>query len=388
MWFFRSPEIVFGEFALEHLTSIQGKRALIITDPNIVRFGFVEIVKAKLAEAGIESAVFAEVEPEPSLQTVRRGAEEALAFEPDWIVGLGGGSCLDAAKAAWFLYERPDLDPAEISPFGNFGLRAKARLISIPTTSGTGSEATFATVLTDMQDGRKLGLQARELVSDLAIVDPSFVMELPPQLTADTGIDVLTHAVEGYTSTYCNDFSDGLCLKAIQLAFDYLPRAYENGAGDPEAREAMHNAAAIAGLGFGNSMAALAHAMGHALGAVFHTPHGRAVGLFLPYTIEFTANGGEGRYSDIARFLGLPAKDPAEGVASLVAAIRELQQRIGQPHSGRELGISFESYAAGIPRMISNVEMDTSLVFSARMPDSEELEQLYRYAYEGKAIDF
>lgn len=388
MWFFRSPQIVFGEFALDHLANIQGHRALIVTDENIIGLGFVEIVQAKLAEAGIESAVFAEVEPEPSLQTVRRGAEVALTYEPDWIVGLGGGSCMDAAKAAWFLYERPDLEPAEISPFGTYGLRAKARLISIPTTSGTGSETTFATVLTDLQDGRKLGLQAGELVSDLAIVDPSFVMQLPPQITADTGIDVLTHAVEGYTSTCCNDFSDGLCLKAIQLTFDYLPRAHENGAGDPEAREKMHNAAAIAGLGFGNSMAALAHSMGHALGAVFHAPHGRAVGLFLPYTIEFTATGGKGRYSDIARLLGLSANDAAEGASSLVAAIRELQQRIGQPRSGRELGITLESYAAGIPRMIDNVEMDTSLVFSARIPDSEELERLYRYAYEGKSIDF
>ena len=388
MWFFRSPEIVFGEFALDHLASIEGRKALIVTDQNIVGLGFVELVQAKLAAAGIESLVFAEVEPEPSLQTVRRGAEVALAHEPDWIVGLGGGSCLDAAKATWFLYERPDMDPADISPFMLYGLRARARLIAIPTTSGTGAEVTFATVLTDLEEGRKLGCAAGELVPDLAVVDPSFVMHLPPQITADTGIDVLTHAVEGYTSTCRNDFTDGLCLKATQLVFDYLPRAYERGADDPEARERMHNAASIAGLGFGNSMSALAHVMGHALGAVFHVPHGRAVGLFLPYTVEFTANGGESRYADIACHLDLPAKDEAEGAASLVTAIRKLQQRLGLPTAARDLGIEPVAYAAGLAQMISNSEMDTSVVFGARIPDSDELERLFRYAYEGKPVDF
>lgn len=388
MWFFRSPEIVFGEEALSHLANIKGRKALIVTDENMVRLGFVELVKAQLAAAGLESIVFAEVEPEPSLQTVQRGAEVALAHEPDWLIGLGGGSSMDAAKAAWFLYERPDMDPANISPFVHYGLRAKARLIAIPTTSGTGSEVTYGTILTDREEGRKLGLGASELIPDLAILDPSFVTHLPPQITADTGIDALTHAVEGYTSTCRNDMCDGLCLKAIQLVFDFLPRAYEQGADDPEARERMHNAASIAGLAFGNSMSALAHAMGHALGAVFHAPHGRAVGLLLPYTIEFTANGGESRYADIARFLGLPAADAAVGAASLVAAIRNLQQRVGLPRAVRELGIEPEAYAAGIEKMIDNVEMDTSLVFSTRIPDSAELERLFRYAYEGKSIDF
>jgi len=388
MWFFRSPEIVFGEEALCHLSSIEGHRALIVTDENIIRLGFVEPVKAELTTAGLESIVFAEVEPEPSLQTVHRGAEVALAHEPDWIVGLGGGSCMDAAKAIWFLYERPDMDPANISPFLSYGLRAKARLIAIPTTSGTGSEVTYGTILTDREEGRKLGLGASELIPDLAILDPRFVMNLPPQITADTGIDALTHAVEGYTSTCRNDLCDGLCLKAIQLVFDFLPRAYEQGANDPEARERMHNAASIGGLAFGNSMSALAHAMGHALGAVFHAPHGRAVGLLLPYSIEFTANGGESRYADIARFLGLPAENEAEGATSLATAIRELQQRIDLPRRVRDLGIEPEAYAAGMAQMINNTEMDTSLVFSMRVPDSVELERLFRYAYEGKSIDF
>ena len=388
MWFFRSPEIIFGEGALEHLTNIQGRKAFIVTDENIVKLGFVDLVQAKLSEAGIESDVFDEVEPEPSLETVLRAVAFAAPSEPDWFIGLGGGSCMDAAKAVWFLYERPDLDLKELTPFETLNLRARARIVAIPTTSGTGSEVTLAAVLTDKSEGRKVGLGSGELVPDIAIVDPIFVMALPPRITADTGVDALTHAVEGYTSTWRNDFSDGLCLKAIQLVFDYLPRAYENGANDPEAREKMHNAASLGGLGFGNSLAALAHSLGHALGAAFHVPHGRAVGLFLPSTIEFTANGGESRYGEIAHFLGLPAKDEAQGAASLVAAIRQLYERIGQPTSIRDLGISVESYVEAMSYLVTNAETDTQIIAAARIPDLEELERLFDYAYEGKSIDF
>jgi alcohol dehydrogenase class IV len=387
MWFFGSPEVVFGEDALDRLDALDGRRAFIVTDANIARLGFVERVQERLKVAGIESAVFSKVEPDPSLQTVQQCAEIMTAYGPDWIIGLGGGSSMDAAKAAWFLYERPDVDPASINPFDDFGLRAKARLVTIPTTSGTGSEITWALVLTDTEEQRKLALGSRELMPDIAIVDPSFVMGLPPQITADTGIDALTHAIEGYTCTYRNDFCDGLCLKAIQLVFSYLPQAYVDGS-DAEARERLHNAAAIAGLGFGNAMAALAHAMGHALGGVFHTPHGRAVGLFLPYTIEFNARGDDSRYADIAYFLRLPAKDEAEGSASLVAAVRELKQKIHQPASMRELEISPGEFEEALPYLVVNAESDSCLVMNTRIPDSEELEQLFRYAYEGRSVDF
>jgi alcohol dehydrogenase class IV len=388
MWFFRSPEIAFGEFALDHLATIQGHKALIVTDQNIVELGFAGLVQEKLAGAGIEMAVFAEVESDPSLQTAQRAAREAEAFQPDWVIGLGGGSCMDVAKAAWFLYERPDMDLQSISPFETLGLRAKARLITIPTTSGTGSEVTLGAVLTDTEEKRKVGLGSGELVPDIAIVDPIFTMHLPPQITADTGMDVLTHAIEGYSCTWRNDFSDGLCLKAIRLVFDYLPRAYQKGADDPAAREKMHNAATIAGLGFGNSLASLAHALGHALGSAFHTPHGRAVGLFLPYTVEFVANGGEGCYGEIARFLGLPATTDEESAASLAAAIRALMQKVDLPASVRELNISEDAYNQAMPLLIDNTETDTQMVSSCRVPDTHEVEQLFRYAYEGKRIDF
>jgi alcohol dehydrogenase class IV len=386
MWFFNSPEIVYGEGALGYLSEIEGQRAFIVTDQNMVKLGFVDEVIGHLKEAGIETRVFAEVEPDPSLETVKRGAQAALAYEPDWIVGLGGGSPMDAAKAVWVLYERPDMEPDEINPIEALGLRRKARLITIPTTSGTGAEATWAIVLTDTEGQCKLGLGSRENMADIAIVDPMFAAALPPQLTADTGMDALIHAVEGYTCTWRNDFSDGLCLKALRLVFDYLPRAYEKG--DLEAREKMHNAACIAGLGFGNAMASLAHSMGHSLGTIFHVPHGRAVSLFLPYTIEFSVRGEETRYAEIARFLGLPAESEEQGAASLVSAIRGLLNRLGQPTTIGELGISRDEFEAGLTKLVENAGNDSMTITSPRIPSTEEFEQLFRYAYEGRNVDF
>jgi alcohol dehydrogenase class IV len=387
MWYFSSPRIVFGEDALCHLAELDGRRAFIVTDATMLRLGYVEAVRAQLERAGITSQVFAEVEPDPCLDTVQRCAGEMADAGPDWVIGLGGGSCIDAAKAAWLLYERPDVDLAAINPFEHFGLRAKARLIAIPTTSGTGAEATWAVVLTDGAARRKLALGARELQPDVAIVDPCFAASLPPRATADTGLDALTHAVEGYASTWRNDFSDGLCLKAIQLIFTYLPRAYRDTT-DHEAREHLHNAATIAGLGFGNSMTALAHAMGHALGARFHTPHGRAVSLFLPYTVQFTANAGGSRYYEIARFLHLPAGDEAQGAASLVEAIRQLRETLAEPPSLQRLGLDAEAFRQALPEMVANAETDTEIVASPRLPSTLELERLFEYAYRGQAADF
>ncbi len=387
MWFFNSPEIVFGEDALSYLDELSGRRAFIVTDPVLHRLGFTETVAAHLRQAGLEVAHFAEVEPEPSLETVYRGAEALRAFEPDWIVGLGGGSAMDAAKAMWVLYERPDLTADAISPLEKLGVGKRARLIAIPTTSGTGSETTWAIVLTDTTEGRKLGLGSRETLATLAVVDPSLTAALPPRITADTGIDVLVHAVEGYTSQWRNDFSDGLCLKAAQMVFEYLPRAVADGS-DREAREKMANAAAIAGLGFGNSMAALAHAMGHALGAVFHQPHGRCVGLFLPYTIEFVANGSMSRYADLAHFMRLPHTDEASAATALAAAIRDLLRQVGQPACIADMGVAPADYEAAIERLCDFAEMDTQIVISARIPERDELIKLYRYAYEGRVVEF
>jgi len=389
MWFFRSPEIVFGEGALSHLAAIEGQRAFIVTDQNMIRLGLVEKVQAELAATGIESAVFAEVEPNPSLQTTRRGAQEALALGPDWIIAVGGGSCIDAAKSIWIQYERPDLEPDNIAPIGRLGCGQKAQLIAVPTTSGTGAETTWPIVLTDTEEHRKISVGHPENIPSLAIIDPVFVEKLPPLITADTGMDALTHAVEGYTSLWANDFSDGLCLKALQLVFTFLPRAYKDGSGDMEAREKLHNAATIAGLGFGNSMPAMAHAMGHSIGALLPIPHGRAVGLCLPYTIEFTVRGWlPTRYADMARFLGLPAGEEADAAVLLADAIRDLARQIDQPTSLREAGVSPEEFEAKLPKLVGNAINDSAMTIALRFPEEEELALVYRYLYEGKPIDF
>ncbi|HEY53506.1 MAG TPA: iron-containing alcohol dehydrogenase, partial [Caldilineae bacterium] len=197
MWFFDCPEIVYGEDALSQLEELNGERAFIVTDPVLHELGFTARIAALLTTAGLEVTHFSEVEPEPSLQTVQRGAEQMRGFKPDWIVGLGGGSAMDAAKAMWVLYERPDLQPDEISPMMELNIGKLAKLIAIPTTAGTGSEATWATVLTDKSDGRKLALGSRETVPTIAIVDPALTLDLPARVTADTGLDALTHAIEG-----------------------------------------------------------------------------------------------------------------------------------------------------------------------------------------------
>ncbi|NOZ70332.1 MAG: iron-containing alcohol dehydrogenase [Chloroflexi bacterium] len=390
MWYFDCPEIIYGEDALSHLEELDGERAFIVTDPVLHRLGYTQDISKRLQEAGFEVAYFAEVEPEPSMQTVQKGAESLRAFRPDWIIGLGGGSAMDAAKAMWVLYERPDLQPDEISPMVDLGIGKLAKLIAIPTTAGTGSEVTWATVLTDKSDGRKLALGSRETMPTKAIIDPAMTAKLPPQVTADTGLDALTHAVEGYLSTFNNDFTDGICLKAIQLVFTYLPRAYED-PDDLEAREHMANAATLGGLGFINSWASLAHAMGHAFGGFFKLPHGRSVSLFLPYTLEYMAKVPEmTRFGDIAHTLHLDVDDRDEiaSAQAVIAAIRALQQQVGQPQTVAEAGVEQAKYDSMLEQLCEFAEGDGTFISGVRIPEREDLTRLFQYAYDGRTIDF
>jgi alcohol dehydrogenase class IV len=387
MWYFVSPEIVFGEGALDALDELEGRRALIVTDATLVGLGLVDKVRVHLDKAGIEVHVFDAVEPNPSVRTVRQGAQVAQEVEPDWVIGLGGGSPMDAAKAIWVLYERPDLHPAEINPIVSLGLRQKARLIAIPTTSGTGSEATFGIVLTDTEEQRKMGLGSRESIPDMAIVDPVMAMGMPPRLTADTGLDALVHAVEGYTSSWHTDLADGMCFNAARLIFEYLPRAVADGS-DSEARERMHNAAACAGLGFSNSLTSMAHSMGHALGAVFHVPHGRAVAIFLPYTIEFCAREAPERFADLAGLLGCSQAGGEEAARMLAGSIRDLCREVGNPTSVAGAGVEREAYEAQLDKLVDDAFNDTSMMAVARAPSYDELHQLFLYAYEGQPVDF
>ena len=387
MWYFVSPEIVFGEGALGALDELVGRRVLIVTDAVLLQLGLVDRVKAHLGKAGLETHVFDEVEPEPSVQIVRRGADVAREIEPDWIIGLGGGSPMDAAKGVWVLYERPDLEPAEISPFVPLGLRQKARLITIPTTSGTGAEVTWYIVLTDTEEQRKMGLGNRENVADMAIVDPVMAAGMPPRLTADTGLDALTHAVEGYTCSWRTDLTDGLSFGAARLVFEYLRRAVADGS-DMEARERMHNAATCAGLGFGNAMASMAHAMGHVLGATFHLPHGRAVGLCLPYTIEFAAGQTPGRFAELAGLLGLSQAEGEEGARALADGIRDLSRAVDSPTSVAQAGIAREVFEEHLDKLLDDAFNDTQMLTCSRSPSYDELRRLFLCAYDGRCVDF
>ncbi len=386
MWYFVSPQVVFGEGALSVLEEIEGRTALIVTDKNLVEMGTAERVMAHLKQAGIQGHVYDAVEPDPCAETVYGGVKVAMGIQPDWIIGLGGGSPMDVAKAVWVLYERPDLQLEEINPIVQLGLRKKARLICIPTTSGTGAEATWAIVITDKSEGRKMGLGNRENVADLAIVDPSLASGMPPGLTADTGLDALTHAVEGFTCTWHTDLTDGLCIQAARLVFSYLPLAVSDGS-NLEARERMHNAAVCAGLGFGNAMASAAHAMGHVLGAVFHLSHGRAVGICLPYTIEFAAREAPQRFAELSALLGQPGEGEA-GARLLSGRVRELCNLVGVPTSLAEAGVGREAFDEHLDKLVEDAFNDTQMLTAVRCPTYDELGKIFSYAYEGKPVDF
>ena len=390
MWTFSCPFIAYGDNALDYLAQIRGKKAFIVTDKNIVKLGLTKPVTDQLEAANIEWQIFDEIEPEPSLITIKKGGVAVGKYQPDWVIGLGGGSCMDAAKAIIILLVRPDLDPDGIVASDTYNFRDKARLMAIPTTSGTGSEATWAIVLTDTEFQRKVGLGTTECMPDVAILDPVMVAGMPPQLTAETGMDVLTHAIEGYTSTWGTSFTAAPGLIATRQAFKYLPKAYQNG-DDLKARQEMMYAATLAGMSFGNSMAGLGHSTGHALGAVFHLPHGRTVGLFLPYTMEYLINESEettAKYAEIARFCGIASGTDLECAKALVAKIRGLAKEINQPLSVKDLGIDKAKYEESIPGLIDRALNEVMTITVTRVPGEEDLDKIFRYAYDGKPIDF
>ena len=390
MWTFSCPIIAYGDNALEYIAQIQGKKAFIVTDKNIVKLGLTKLVTDQLDAVKIKWQIFDEVEPEPSLNTVKKGGVAVGKYQPDWVIGIGGGSCMDAAKAIIILLVRPDLEPDSIIASDTYNFRAKARLMAIPTTSGTGAEATWAIVLTDTNENRKLGLGTTECMPDVAILDPVMVAGMPPKITADTGMDVITHAIEGYVSTWGTSITEGPGLIATKKAFEYLPKAYKNG-DDLEARKEMQNAALLGGMSFGNSMAGLGHSTGHALGAIFHVPHGRAVGLFLPYTIEYIINGSEettAKYAEIARFCRIASGSDKECAKALVAKVRALAKEIGQPLSVKECGIDKAKYDESIPGLIDRALNEVMTMTVTRVPGTEDLGKIFRYTYDGKTIDF
>jgi len=386
---FTTPRIIaYGQNALEYLETVEGKRALIVTDKIVYKLGFVEKVANHLKEAGLEVKVFDEVESEPSFETLIKGAEFARKYGPDWFIGLGGGSCMDAAKRIWVLYERPDIDVRTMpTPLEKLGLRKKARLICIPTTSGTGSEATWGMIITDVKEKKKMEFASQDVVPDIAILDPELPASMPPSLTADTGLDALTHAIEAYISQWKNDFSDILAIGATQMIFEYLPRVYRNPK-DKEAREKMHYAATMAGLAMSNSTACIAHAMGHSFGALFHIPHGRAVGVFHPYTIQYNAKEVMEKYAKIARAIGIEAKTDEEAVEKLVEAVKRLMKEIGEPVSVKEIGISWKDYEKNLDNLAKKARESGATFVNPRVLEEKDYRKLFIYAFKGEKVDF
>lgn len=390
VWWFSVPKIVFGDDALSELELIKGEKAIIITDKMVNGLGLAEKVSNVLCEKQWATAIWDGAIPDPKVSTVKSAAEAMKRFGADWIIAIGGGSVMDTAKAAWVLYEKPGVQLDALTPFDELGLRTKARLVCIPTTTGTGSEATKAIVIRDDETGRKFATLNPELIPDIAILDPSFVVGLPKELTAYTGMDALTHAIEGYISVWKNDFSDGCSLQAVKMIFKWLPESIKD-LSNLEAREKMLVAACLAGMSFGNSQAALAHSLGHSMGSVLRLHHGLSVGMALPYTIEFNCTNSPecaSQYAELAAILGIRGKDDVKTSMKFAEAVRELMGEIGSPRSFTEAGVNKKDFKDGLEKLVEFSMMDSSLTMNPRNIDSNEIRKMYEYMYDGSGIDF
>lgn len=407
-WFKVPPKVYFEKNATQYLEKMPDiSRAMIVTDEVMVKMGYVDKVLYYLNKRknDVQFEVFSNVEPDPSIETVMEGAAAMKAFEPDVIITLGGGSAMDAAKGMWVFYEHPDLEFHGLKQkfldirkrvFKYPKLGNKAKFVAIPTTSGTGSEVTSFSVITDKENNVKYPLADYELTPDVAIIDPVYVKSVPPSVTADTGMDVLTHAIESYVSVMANDYTDGLAMKAIQLVFEYLPKAYKNG-NDELAREKMHNASTIAGMAFANAFLGINHSLAHKLGAEFHIAHGRANTILMPHVIKYNAKKptkftsfpkynyfrADERYAEIAKMLGLPAKTSEEGVESLIEAVIKLAKQLNIPMSIEACGVEKEDFEAKVDLLADRAFEDQCTTANPKLPLVAELAEIYYLAYKG-----
>ncbi|MCA1032599.1 bifunctional acetaldehyde-CoA/alcohol dehydrogenase [Bacillus timonensis] len=407
-WFKIPPKIYFEKNSTQYLSKMPKiSRAVIVTDPGMVKLGYVDKVLYYLRKRPdyVHCEIFSDVEPDPSIETVMKGAELMKSFEPDVVIALGGGSAMDAAKGMWLFYEHPDTDFNGLKQkfldirkrvFKYPTLGGKAQFVAIPTTSGTGSEVTSFSVITDKENNVKYPLADYELTPDVAIIDSQFVMTVPKVVTADTGMDVLTHAIEAYVSNMANDYTDGLAIKAIQLVFEYLPRAYRNGK-DELAREKMHNASTIAGMAFANAFLGINHSLAHKLGAEFHIAHGRSNTILMPHVIRYNATKpkkftafpkyehfvADKRYAEIARALGLPARTTEEGVESLVQAIIKLAKELEIPMSIAANGVEKKEFESKVDVLAERAFEDQCTTANPKLPLVTELAEIYRKAYKG-----
>ncbi|HIQ60682.1 MAG TPA: iron-containing alcohol dehydrogenase [Candidatus Enterenecus faecium] len=395
-------DLYHGKGSLEELKNLKGTRAFVVTGGgSMKRFGFLARVENALKEAGMEVHIFEGVEPDPSVTTVMRGAEEMRQFQPDWIVAIGGGSPIDAAKAMWAFYEYPDVTFDDlIVPFNFPTLRQKAHFCAIPSTSGTATEVTAFSVITDYDKGIKYPLADFNITPDVAIVDPELAEKMPPKLTAHTGMDAMTHAIEAYVSTVHCDYTDPLALHAIQMVHNDLKKSYE---GDMDARDRMHNAQCLAGMAFSNALLGIVHSMAHKTGAVFeggHIIHGAANAMYLPKVIQYNAKNPEAaqRYAYIARFMGLEGSDTQSLVAALVAELRHMNDELNIPrciaHYGEggtiaEQGfVGEEEFLSKLPEIAKNALGDACTGSNPRQPDQADMEKLLRACYYDLDVDF
>ncbi|WP_454993450.1 bifunctional acetaldehyde-CoA/alcohol dehydrogenase [Cardiobacterium hominis] len=406
-WFKVPSKIYFERDAVQYLQKMKNvNKVMIVTDEAMVKFGFLQrvIEQLHLRRNEVVYTVFADVEPDPDISTVRRGAEVMKSFAPDTIIALGGGSVMDAAKVMWLFYEQPHIDFRDlVQKFMDIRKRAfkfpelgeKAKYVGIPTTSGTGSEVTPFAVISDKQHNRKYPLADYSLTPTVAIVDPAFVMTVPPHVVADTGMDVLTHAVEAYVSTLANDYTDGLALQAIKIVFQYLESSVKNA--DFESREKMHNASTMAGMAFANAFLGISHSMAHKIGGYFHTVHGRTNAILLPYVIRYNGTRpaktatwpkynyyrADEKYQDIARLLGLPAATSEEAVSAFAQAVYELGERVGIKMSFRDQGIDEKTWMAAAEEIAYLAYEDQCSPANPRLAMVSDMKEILEDAYYG-----
>ena len=409
MQWFKVPEKIYFEAGsiayLEKMPDIQ--RAFIVTDEGMVKLGYVDKILYHLRKRHqyVHSEIFSDVESDPSFDTIKKGVKMMEEFKPDVIIAIGGGSPIDAAKGMWLFYEHPDADIEGLKlKFMDIRKRTykfqklgeKCKMVAIPTTSGTGSEVTSFAVITDKKLNKKYPLADYELTPDVAIIDPDLVMSLPKSVTADTGMDVLTHALEAYVSNMASDYTDGLAEKAIELVFENLETAYKEGT-NKLAREKMHNASTIAGMAFTNAFLGVNHSIAHKIGAEFHLPHGRINAILLPYVIKYNASKptkfvsfpkyeyfiADKKYADVARKLGLKADTVEEGVESLILKVKELNENLNMPKSFKEAGIPEEEFLAKVDMLADRAFDDQCTNANPRVPLVSEIREILLDSYYG-----
>ncbi|BBF41833.1 alcohol dehydrogenase [Lachnospiraceae bacterium KM106-2] len=379
----------YGKGALEALKDLTGKKAvLVLGGGSMKRFGFVDKALAYLKEAGIETKLFEGVEPDPSVETVMKGAAMMREFEPDWILSMGGGSPIDAAKAMWVFYEYPETSFEDlITPFSFPTLRKKAHFCAISSTSGTATEVTAFSVITDYAKGIKYPLADFNITPDVAIVDPELAETMPPKLTAHTGMDALTHAIEAYVSTLHSPFTDPLAIQAIQMVVEYLPDSYK---GNMEARDQMHLAQCLAGQAFSNALLGIVHSLAHKTGAAFstgHIPHGCANAIYLPYVIKFNAKADESRYAAIAHSIGITGSDH-ECVMALCDKIDSFNEHLSIPKTLKEFGINEDEFKEKVSHIAELAVSDACTGSNPRPVTPADMEKLLTAIYYGTEVDF